>query len=59
MMTSTSNIAARQSPRTLMSRHDRIARIVQRVVQRCSRELSASARLTPVPAMVRAATHRF
>jgi hypothetical protein len=32
----------RPCPRTQMSRHDRIARIVRRAVQRCSCELNAA-----------------
>jgi hypothetical protein len=38
----TSTQSTRPCPRTQMSRHDRIARIVRRAVQRCACELNAA-----------------
>ena len=49
----------RPCPRTQMSRHDRIVRIVKRVVQRCACEVTGSPRLEPAPAMVRVRSSRF
>jgi hypothetical protein len=52
MMASASN-PTRPCLRPQLSRHDRIARIVQRVVQRCACELTGGAPLRPAPAMAR------